>query len=120
MKTKFHPFFCHVKNCRKSITSTPEYLDNKKDADRLHSILHYLRDNDRVGFNKYLNGFTENITESGFKETISEMFFNRVVGWPEGKSYYTGASENWQADLFEGFRKSCIEEIEKFLKNFGN
>lgn len=119
-KAKFHPFFCSIKGCRKNIKDTPEYLDNKKDADRLHSILHYLRENDRTGFNKYLNSFTENITERGFKETASEMFFYRVIGWPEGNRYYNEASDNWQADLFEGFRRDYISEIEKFLKNFGN
>jgi hypothetical protein len=117
-KAKYHPFFCTIKKCRKNIKDTPEYLDNKKDVDRLHSILHYLRENDRAGFNKYLCLYTENITECGFKETVSEMFFYRVVGWPEGNRYYNEASDNWQADLFEGFRRDYIVEIQNFLKNW--
>lgn len=117
---KFHPFFCLTKNRRKNIKDTPEYLDNKQDANHLHSILNYLRENDRAGFNEYLNNSTGNITESGFKETVSEMFFYRVVGWPEGKRYYLEVNDSWQETLFEGFRRDYLIEIEKFLENFGN
>jgi hypothetical protein len=118
-KNKFHPFFCHIKGCRKNIKHTPEYLDNRVDANYLHSILHYLKWNDREGFNKYIKESKIN-TSTEEKETVSEMFFYRVVGWPEGNRYYAEASENWQATLFEGFRRDYTEEIKKFLNNFGN
>jgi hypothetical protein len=114
---KNHPFFCEIKCCRKNIKDTPEYINNRSDVNYLHSILHYLKWNDREGFNKYLKESKINIL-TGEKETISEMFFYRVIGWPEGNRYYNNASDKWQADLFEGFRRDYIVEFENFLKNW--
>jgi hypothetical protein len=115
-KIKYHPFFCYKVGCRKSIKATPEYLKNEIDTNFLWQILIFLQENNRGGFNKFLREFTGKTTESNFKEEVADLFFDRVIAWPEGKRYYAGASESWQINLFEGFRRDWMEEIEKFLK----
>lgn len=72
---------------------------------------------DRLGFNDYLREFTGNKTESNFKETVSELFFNRVVAWPEGKRYYFEASERLQIDIFNGFKRDYTNSIVTFLQD---
>jgi hypothetical protein len=118
-KIKYHPFFCHKVGCRKSIKDTPEYLKNEIDIKFLRRIFILFKTDDRSNFNDLLRESTGKITESNFKEEVRDLFFNRVIAWPEGKRYYAGASEGWQINLFEGFRRDWMEEIEKFLKENG-
>jgi hypothetical protein len=118
-KIKHHPFFCHKAGCRKNVRDTPEYIKNEIDKKFLRQILVFLQENNRSAFNKLLREFTGKTTESNFKEEVTDLFFDRVIAWPEGKRYYAGASERWQIDLFEGFRRDWMEEIEKFLKENG-
>lgn len=117
MKIKSHPFFCHEKGCRKTIKETPEYLNNKIDIIFLREIHLFLITNDRLGFNNCLREFTGKITESNFKEEIMDLFFNRVIGWPEGKTYYREASEDYQIVLWNGFIDDYQILIQEFLKD---
>lgn len=96
MRNKDHPFFCHKKGCRKFIKDTPEYLNNDIDIKFLRKIHLFLLTDDRLSFNDSLREFTGKITESNFKEEIIDLFFNRVIGCPEGKTYYREASEDYQ------------------------
>ena len=74
-KQKELPFFCHIKQCRKTAWDTPEYL-SKQDWIILRKIYNIL-------ICKDLDAFLNLQFET---ETWNNLF-NRMLGWPEGEIY---------------------------------
>lgn len=75
-RQKNHPFYCYKKNCRKTAWQTPEYL-NKEDWEFLRQILPLININKGEEFYNFLYADINK----------AEIFFNRIIGWPEGFNY---------------------------------
>ncbi len=91
MKTE-HPFYCEKKKCRKTVWDTPEYL-NQEDKSFLNELCCALRSKDREAFDKIL-------TRKGWFSEEYKSFFNKMIGWPEGISYYRDCQSDF---YFNGF-----------------
>ena len=72
---QFHPFFCHIKNCRKTAWDTPEYM-SEEDWTFLEKVYHLIKNNDVYTF-VWLQHDTD----------IWKNLFNHMLGWPEGITY---------------------------------
>ena len=83
-KPQKHPddskFYCGARRCRKSAWQTPEYL-TEDDWKNTRDAVSALKADDLPTFNRILR-------RPGFHE----VFFNRVIAWPEGARYYTQSS----------------------------
>jgi hypothetical protein len=75
---KNHPFFCHIKNCRKTAWDTPEYL-SKNDWIFLEIVYN-------VMVKKDLDSF---LSLQDDREMWRNLF-NHMLGWPEGMIYCRG------------------------------
>ena len=91
MKSTIHPFYCSAKGCRKTALDTPEYL-TPADWLMVDGVIPALEAGDQVAFDAALRAGDE------------RAFFNRVIGWPEGISYYLGGSEAGRKFQFGGIR----------------
>lgn len=74
-KQKTSPFYCYKRMCRKTAWDTPEYMTPEDWA-----TLKRFRD---VIVSKNLDAF---MSLANNREAWS-AFFNRMVGWPEGRVY---------------------------------
>lgn len=84
-KIKLHPFFCHIKNMTKTIWDTPEHI-NKEDLPWINEVILSLKAKNGTKFKDILG--VKLSKENEYGETRREqIFFNRVIGWPEGRSY---------------------------------
>lgn len=92
-----HPFFCTKKGCRKSAWETPEYL-SEQDWAIAEAALGFFRANDQAGFDALISD-----------REVARAYFHRIVGWPEGLSYYCGGSVEGRRDYFAGF--ACDRDI---------
>lgn len=103
-----HPFYCTAKRCRKTAWDTPEYL-TARDRERLPLYVAALRAKDQVAFDALF---------ARANREDSDAWFNRFLGWPEGKGYYVGGSEMYRANCFAGWILRDLPELEKVLDSF--
>lgn len=75
-----HPFFCKIKGIRKSAAETPEYLleSDKELIKRLSTVESAI---------EFVDVVYETLTPTEERVGYADAFFNRVIGWPEGRSY---------------------------------
>ena len=112
-------FYCYKKQCRKTLWDTPEYI-NKADRKVIASLIECLEKpdlNSYEAFNKILNGANKVSKVSGkVTEKVYQMFFNRVVGWPEGVRYYTKGSESYKSSYYNWLQKNSLDKIKSALR----
>lgn len=118
-KTKFHPFFCYKKQCRKTAWETPEYL-TESDWQFVEELIKALEAKDKAAFDKILyfrpKGYPH--VKEGYEDR-DYIFFNRVMGWPEGKGYYCRMSSD-NHTYFNGFFTHELPNLKKALDNHRN
>jgi len=105
---KEHPFYCEKKQCRKTAWDTPEYLT---DVDRMmiRQVVVLLNQDDADGLYSLFQS----------NRVASKDFFNRVIGWPEGKVY----CENLryvQLTAFRGLKRFDLPRLQKYLQDYDN
>ena len=93
-----HPFYCHRRNCRKTVVATPNYLSDS-DWKLLERIVSMMLREDRAAFDALFHS----ATEAGSRRANAEAFFYRMVGWPEGLSYYVWGTEGARQRYFDNF-----------------
>ena len=104
-KREKHPFYCHVKRCRKSAYDTPEYM-TPGDWEFARRAVYLLRAGDKDGLWELLR--------SPENRELVYGFFNRAIGWPEGLSYCRNLSY-FTATAFRGLVKHELPKLEKAL-----
>ncbi len=112
MNTAYHPFYCYKKKCRKTAWETPEYL-TEYDWILLAKLIVALEANDKKMF--------DSILYPRYKRKVKEdndyIFFNRIVGWVEGKVYYRQMfSDNHT--YFNGFVKRDLPKLKLAFQNY--
>lgn len=115
-QTKDSAFYCAAKKCRKTAWETPEYL-NDYDWGLLRDLIDVLECNAKILFDKIL--YNKNLQGSYYKtgETNDEIFFNRIIGWPEGIRYYAAATTDC---YFCGFIKNDLDKLKGAIENHFN
>jgi hypothetical protein len=107
-KNEYHPFFCFKKNCRTTAWDTPEYLDAEA-WELVRVAIEALETNDKKKFDDNL--YKLNWTKA---ESKSEVFFNRALGWPEGKTYYAQAQTEF---YFAMIQKKDLPKLKEAYAN---
>jgi len=112
-------FYCYKKQCRKTIWDTPEYI-NKADRKVIARLIECLEKPDFNGyeaFNKILNSANKVSKVTGkVTERVYQMFFDRVIGWPEGVRYYMRGSESYRSSYYNLLQEETLKKIKIALK----
>lgn len=106
MKKTPHPFYCHKKNCRKTVWETPEYL-SKEDWDFAKEVVKYLSMKSDEGRTKLYDFLWD---RKNLK--LTKDFFNHTIGWPEG-FVYCQDSVYFGVTAYPGW---LIHTLEKLIK----
>jgi hypothetical protein len=112
-------FYCYKKQCRKTLWDTPEYI-NKADRKVIARLIECLEKPDLNGyeaFNKILNSANKVSKVTGkVTEKVYQMFFDRVVGWPEGVRYYMRGSESYRSSYCNWLQENSLDKIKSALR----
>jgi len=112
-------FYCYKKQCRKTLWDTPEYI-TKADRKVIAGLIQCLQKPSFDGyheFNKALNGAHKVSKVTGkVTERVYQMFFDRVIGWPEGVRYYMRGSESYKSSYYNWLQENCLDKIKSALR----
>lgn len=103
-----HPFYCKLKQCRKTAWDTPEYITGV-DKMFMRQVVVLLAKDDADGL--------YSLFQSNRK--ASKDFFCRVIGWPEGYSYCQRI-EYVRVTALRILKKNDLPRLEEYLKKVDN
>ena len=106
MKQRPSHFFCHKNNCRKTCWQTPEHV--AKDIPLIKECAALIEEGDGEKLFVFLN-------QGKGEDYKAFIFFNRVIGWPEGNNYFMRGTDRERSYYMGGFQKHDLPKIKQFI-----